>query len=109
MAGRLLQSGPITSTFWHDQPADDAYVIESVQDVEDIVDVNKAQYNSTDERARWGTKGGETLIARIPLTIYFDLMRQGIINHKGEGDEQRFTAWLNAPENRFFRTRPGRV
>lgn len=113
MAGRVLRSDTITqsATVWHDQPADDSYIIESVQDVEDIIDLNKAQYNSTDERARFSPLNSsvDIPIARIDMVTYMELVREGIINLRGEGDEKAFTKWLNDPENRAYRLRPGRV
>jgi hypothetical protein len=38
------------------------------------------------------------------MYIYYDLQRRGILQ-----DEKRLKAWLNDPENRVFRTRPGKV
>jgi hypothetical protein len=43
-------------------------------------------------------------VASIPMTLFYDLKKQGIID-----DPARLKAWLNNPDNRFFRTRPGRV
>lgn len=110
MAGTVLRSGTISSTIWHDRPADDTFALESVQDVQEIIDLNKAEYNSIDERARWTRPGHDGLdvpIARIPMVVYFELMRKGIIDHRGQGNAKAFNAWLNDPDNRFFRTRPG--
>lgn len=112
MAGTVLRSGTISSTLLHESPGTDSLVLESVQDVESIIDLNKYEYNSIDERAPWtrrGKDGMDVPIARIPMTVYMDLVRQGIINHKGEGDATRFNAWLNNSDNRFFRTRPGHI
>lgn len=75
--------------------------LQTVQDVTDIVEDNKASFNATDERAKWGE--GQK-IASIPMAVYYDLKNRGII-----GDDAKFKAWLNSPDNRFFRTRPGRV
>jgi len=43
-------------------------------------------------------------VASIPLNLYYDLKRQGIVD-----DPARFKKWLNDSDNRFFRTRGGRV
>lgn len=75
--------------------------LETVQNVTDIVEENKASYNAIDERASWGE--GQR-VASIPMSIYYDLKAQGILD-----DQVKFKAWLNSPDNRFFRTRPGRV
>jgi hypothetical protein len=38
------------------------------------------------------------------VNVYYDLKRRGIID-----DPAAFRAWMNDPDNRVFRTRPGRV
>ena len=91
-----------TLTRFHYSPTDeDAFTIETVQRVDPIVDLNKFQYNATDERARFGDTAH---VARIPLVVWEDLRKRGIAD-----DEKKLGAWLNDPANRCFRTRPGRV
>lgn len=43
-------------------------------------------------------------LARVPIALHIDLVRKGIW-----GDKQRMKAWLNDPDNRFFRSSGGRV
>jgi hypothetical protein len=43
-------------------------------------------------------------VAQIPMALYYDLKSKGITE-----DPARMKAWLNDPENRYFRTRPGTV
>lgn len=88
---------------------DDKLVIETSQDVSGIVESNKRQFNSFDERARWSGDLLGNKIASIPLTVIDDLNRQGIMRGFHVIDQARFKAWLNEPDNRAFRTRPGRV
>lgn len=76
--------------------------IETRQDAEPILEMNKARMNAHDERARW--QDNNNLVASIPLTVYWDLKRRGIVD-----DPKRFKAWLNDPDNRAFRARPGKV
>ena len=71
-----------------------------------VDDVNlKAQYNQFDERAPW--KGGMHKVAEIPLPLFFEM------NRKTGGDFARnpklVRAWVNDPDNKVFRTRPGRI
>jgi len=84
----------------------DGIVIKTVQDVTAIVERNKREFNAIDERARWGDI---TKIASIPLTVIDDLNKSGIMRGFHVLDKQRFTSWLNNPDNRVFRTRPGTV
>jgi hypothetical protein len=87
--------------YWHED--DDGNVtIQTVQDVTAVVEANKAAFNQVDEKANW--KGDLHKVGSIPMSIYFDLQRRGILH-----DEKRLKVWLNDPENRVFRTRPGKV
>lgn len=81
-------------------------VMKAESDLTHIIEANKASYNSIDERARWGD--GQ-LVADIPFPVIEDLNKQGILRGFVVIDQKRMKAWLNNPDNRFFRTRPGRV
>ena len=80
---------------------DDTMVVENVQDTTDIIEANKEVYNDTDERARYGDMAR---VASLPLSVYFDLWNQGIIQ-----DDKRFMKWLDDPANLYFRTMPGKL
>ena len=89
---------------WHED-TDGSVVVETQQDVEDIIELNKAEMASVDENARYGD---QARIARIPLSTYFALQRQGIIGPDGDvTDETAFLKWLDDKDNVLFRTRPG--
>jgi hypothetical protein len=81
-------------------------VIETAQDISDLIEQNKALYAQTDERTRWGEW---TRIGSIPNSVIQDLNKQGILRGFHVVDQKKFKAWLNDPENRYFRTRPGRI
>lgn len=103
MEKRLFDVDPFTGAtqyFYHDEETDET-VIETVQNVDLILEANKDSFNSIDEKARWGDG---KMIARIPLNLYYDLKQKGVVD-----DEAAFRRWLNDSENRFFRTRPGKV
>lgn len=87
---------------WHYDEQNDTATIESVQDHGLIVESNKDNFNAVDERTKWGD--GMVKVASIPLVILEDLQRKGITKNP-----IAFRKWLNDPENRFFRTRPGKV
>lgn len=84
-------------------------VIETRQDVSGIIEQNKKEYNSFDERARWSDHLFGNKVASIPLTVIDDLNKQGIMRGFAILDEKRFKAWLNNSDNRVFRTRTGVV
>jgi len=73
-----------------------------VQDVEDVAESNKQSFNQVDERANW--QGDMHKVASIPMAIFYDLKRKGILD-----DPAAMKKWLNDSDNRVFRTRPGTV
>jgi len=81
--------------------ADDSFVISTSQDVSKIIEANKRSANAVDRRYKWGEF---SKVASIPLSVYYDLKKQGIID-----DEQRFKRWLNDGDNKLFRTRGGTI
>lgn len=100
---RLFDYDPLTGTtkWWHYDADRDEAKIETVFEVGDLVERNKKEYAATDERARWGEW---SKVASIPMALFYRLKQQGIID-----DPAAMKKWLNSPENKFFRTRPGRV
>mgnify|MGYP003152823395 FL=1 len=84
-------------------------IIEDIQDCSAIVEQNKKEYNSYDENARWSDELFGNKIASIPLTVIDSLNKKGILRGFKVLDEKAFKAFLNDPDNRFFRTRTGRV
>jgi hypothetical protein len=85
---------------------DGKFFIENKQDITEIIESNKAQFNAIDEKAKWGEW---TKVASLPNVVVDELNKQGIMRGFGVLDEKRFKAFLNDPDNRFFRTRPGQV
>jgi hypothetical protein len=84
-------------------------VIQTRQDVSDIVEQNKKEYNSFDERARWSDQLFGNKVASIPMTVIDDLNKAGIMRGFAVLDDKRFALWLNDPMNRAWRTRTGVV
>ena len=86
---------------WHDHE-DGSVTIQTVQKVDDVAEANKQTFNQFDERAGW--KGEMHRVASIPMSVFYDLKRKGIID-----DPVAMKKWLNDVDNRVFRTRPGQV
>ena len=84
-------------------------IIETRQDVTANIEQNLKEFNSFDERAKWSDDMFGNKIASIPLTVIDDLNAKGIMRGFAIVDQKRMKQWLNSPDNRFFRTRPGRV
>ena len=82
----------------YDGTDDDAKIIKE-QDVTGIVASNRAAFDSAPQR--WGDM---THVGRIPMTVYNELQRKGILD-----DQQELVKWLNDPANAMWRVRPGTV
>lgn len=105
---RLLDDDPLTGLkqYYHFDPDTRGFVLETQQDVEGIIELNKAVANDQAE----GWKGELHHVAHFPLIILMRLAQQGILGFGGEViDQKRYKAWLNAPENHHFRVKRGRV
>jgi len=104
---RLLDYDPETGIqrWFHYDDTDDSFRIETKQDVSALVQDSKQLYNDHDERANWkhDSPAGHR-VAQLPTVIYWKLKLKGILD-----DKKAFARWLNDPDNRFFRTRPGRI
>jgi hypothetical protein len=100
---RLIHKNPDTGVeqWYVSDPMEGKFRFETVQNVTPYVEAAKRSFNNTDERAKWGEMAH---VATIPLSVLADLKRRGIAD-----DEKKMKAWLNAPDNRYFRVRPGRV
>lgn len=101
MADKVFDVDPLSgiTSYWHYDDATDTALIEKRQDVSDILDANKAEFN-----ADHGRYGEWAKVASIPLSVYYDLKAKGIVD-----DPVAMKRWLNDADNRFFRTRPGTV
>lgn len=99
---RLFDTNPDLglTRHWHYDDETGKAVIETRQDVTDLVDANKAEANAAS--SNW--KGEMHKVASIPMNVYFDLKQKGIID-----DPKALKSWLNDPANRYFRTKGGRV
>jgi hypothetical protein len=98
---KLLDTDPISGIrhVFHYDNATDIATITAEQDVNEVIEANKQQFNDAP------TKHGEwNKVASIPMVIYMDLKKKGIVD-----DPVAMKRWLNDPDNRFFRTRPGQV
>ena len=91
-----------TRKMWHYDAEKDEATIETIIDATQIVSDNKERFNSFDEKANW--KGDMHHVASIPMALFYQMKAEGKLD-----DQAYMKRWLNSPENRFFRTRPGKV
>lgn len=100
---RLFSADGERYTVAHD--TDNGIILETKQDVTDIVENAKRKFNESDGRFT----GFATHVASLPLTVIDDLNRKGVMQGFKVLDDKAFRAFLNHPDNRFFRTHPGRI
>ncbi len=86
---------------WHYNSETDEATIETKQDVTAIIEENKQDFNLQEKHTKYGEWNK---VASIPLSIYFKLKQEGKLD-----DQAYMKRFLNDPENRYFRTRPGQV
>lgn len=101
MTKRLISSDEETGikTYLDYDGTDDDAVIVKEQDVTEIVESNRAAFDSAPKR--WGDM---THVGRIPMTVYMELKAKGILD-----DQQELVKWLNDPANGMWRVRPGTI
>lgn len=78
----------------------EGFTIETVQNLDDILDENQARRSM--ENGNW--RGDMHHVAQIPNVILMKLHKEGILR-----DKKRFLAWLNERDNQAFRTRRGHL
>ena len=108
---RLLDYDRLANTkqYYHYDEVTGDISLETVQDVTAIIENNKYLYNQVDERARWTDPRcpsvGQVQYASVPALVLRMLWKQ---TH-GFKDQKALKKWMNDPDNKLFRTRPGRV
>lgn len=104
MHTKLFDINPVTGTrkMWHYDAEKDEATIETIIDASQIVSDNKERFNSFDEKANW--KGDMHHVASIPMALFYQMKAEGKLD-----DQAYMKRWLNDPDNRAFRTRPGEV
>lgn len=81
---------------------DDTFTLEKTQDAAPLLEQNLLLRNASPET--WEGDGHGVRVAQLPLHVWMELKTKGIID-----DKKRFRAWLNDSDNRYFRTKLGRV
>jgi hypothetical protein len=98
---RLLRVDPDTGTAQYVEYDDNDDTFRFVQEVDHlaVADFNRRQY--VEPNARFGD--GQR-VATLPMPLWLKLFQEGVLD-----DPRRLSAWLNDPDHRDFRTRPGWV
>jgi len=94
----------VVETHFYD-PYEDVAVVQTTQDVTPFIEAAKGLSAPVDERARWGDKTFHH-VAFIPDSVILEHQKRGINLLE---DKAELKKWLNNPDNKVLRTRPGRI
>ena len=100
---RFFDRNPLTgaSTMYHYDDVEKQSYMETTEDHQAVVDVNRRLDNDNTD-ANW--RGDLHMVASLPLTVWFELKKNGTLD-----DDKRLRAWVNDSANSAFRVRPGKV
>lgn len=103
---RVFSHDPVTgkTVYFHFDEDTEEITFETQTPIGGLLEGAQAARNEVDERANW--KGDAHHVSWMPTPILMKMMRE----HPETEDFQRaIKRWLNDPDNRPFRSRPGRV
>ena len=81
--------------------------IKQEQNVDELIESNKKAYNNAE--TKWSDQLFGNKVASIPFTAIDKLNKEGIMKGFTVLDQKRFFAFLNDPDNLYFRTKPGQL
>ena len=110
MSRRLLDYDPLTgiTQYFHNDEITGKWAIETVQDVDPILDVNKALQNDEDY-SKDGIKKEFWHVARIPVVIQEKWLREDGINIYNKDHWHKVKQKLNDPDYLYLKTTTGKV
>ena len=85
----------------------DEITLQTEQNVDALIEQNKKEYNNAE--TKWSDQLFGNKVASIPFTAIDKLNKQGIMKGFTVLDQKRFFAFLNDPDNVYFRTKPGKL
>jgi hypothetical protein len=103
MSRRLFSHDELTGVtkYFHYDDDTDKFTIETVQPMDELLELNQLQRN---EQTRLHRFGDGKKVATIPMSIWGEWMATG-----KDKDPAFIKRWLNDPENRKYRTFLGKV
>lgn len=94
-----------TETWTHYDPSSETMTFETRRNVGDVTESNREEFKQYDERARWGSDV-HNKVASIPDFLFWELQAKfGPM----KDNQKAWMRWLDDPDNRAFRTRPGKL
>jgi len=107
---RVLDYDPMTgiTQYFHYDETNGNWGVESVQDVDPILDMNKSMQND-ESYSRLGIKKEWWHVARIPVVIQEKWLREDGIDIYNKDHWPKVKAKLNDRDNLYLKTTTGRV
>lgn len=99
---------PIKTKFKYDH-SEDKVVLHNVQDVEPLLELNKKELTGDSIYGTGDNVAGMRKVASIPLVVIEKWKRELGVDIMNKNDWPKIKQLLNDPENRFFRTKEGRL
>jgi hypothetical protein len=99
---------PVKTKFKYDH-SEDKVVLQNVQDVEPLLELNKKELTGDSMYGTGDNAVGMRKVASIPLVVIEKWKRELGVDIMNKNDWPKIKQLLNDPENRFFRTREGRL
>jgi len=99
---------PVKTKFKYDH-SEDEVVLQNVQDVEPLLELNKKELTGDSMYGTGDNAVGMRKVASIPLVVIEKWKRELGVDIMNKNDWPKIKQLLNDPENRFFRTREGRL
>jgi len=110
MSRRLLDYDPLTGVtqYFHHDDITGRWAIETVQDIEPILDTNKAAQND-EGYSKNGIKNDWWHFARIPVVIQEKWLREEGIDIYNKDHWQKVKRKLNDPDYKYLKMTTGKV
>lgn len=106
---RHFDTDPLTGAeeFYYFDPETEGFVLETRQDLQPMLEHNKALWNATETHTPYSEL---QRVASIPTVVVLELAEQGIMSAGGVIlDQDRMRRWLNDRDNLLFRVRAGKI
>ena len=103
----VIGYSPYRRTDLHVDETDDTFTINTVQDVEPIVEANKRKFNDYGDKLSVGKRGEWHHAASVPFNIWEQWMNE--TNGAIEKDSKLLARYLNDPDNKYFKVAPTNI
>ena len=102
-----MKGNPTPVDTFHSNADYTEFNINTLQDVEPILEENKQAYNNYGDLLTPGKSGEGVRVASIPTNIWNKWMKE--TNGEIQRDHNLMKRYLNDPDNKFLRTTPTRI